>query len=1187
MIKFFRRFILLLIVLLPVHLRLAAQNATAEVNGTITDPSGAVVPNATITLTNTDTKISSTRKSSGSGGFIFVNVQPGTYTLTVAAPNFKQTALAPFNLSVNQTFEQNVKLQIGGGSETVEVSATAAELLQRSSSELGTVIEQEVIQDMPLNGRNFTELLTLTPGATPVSTAQGSGVGTQDAGMSGIPGSNLVKPALHGQQNRSTLYYLDGVTNTDLRGPVYGVLPMLDATSQFKLQSHNEKVEFGGVVGGIVNMISRPGTNTIHGSAFFQVRNNNFDARDSFLDIANSGPAPFSQYQFGGTVFFPVFRDRTFLALAYEGWRYSQPTQKFAYVPTAAELSGDFSNDILAYKIYNPYSTTTVGGNTIRAQFMCDASGAPIVPNANGTQTGGTPCLKIPQQLIDPVLSQVDSKFLRAPNFNGAAYGRPNFNYQEDRPRTDNNNEMQVRLDHKISGRDNLWLRFTNMYVLDVNPVVGTIETSPSNYHAYDWGVGFTRLISQHMVFDAQAGILLKPYVFNSATIDNAVSTFQSLGIADAATWGGFYLNALGNQYTNVGVIGSYGDSLRKNPTWSASTDLTFLAGKHNMKIGLQFTNVQRVQVNTQQSFSFSTNATYFPSNSSSVCPTKNCTTTTGNILATQLLGLPSSYAGQLPAYSEDDFSFKFWAGYIQDEWRALPKLTVEFGLRYDNLPVPQNLNGRTTAQLDLYKQTYTIGDSRANIPDCTSVQQNPCIPGGLANVPYNDHILFTGFHKSFLAPKATELEPRVGFAYSLREDLVLRGGYGLFFDALPARSQYAQNQLEAAYWPWATGFSGNANAVGAPLVPFSSLEGHFAQPQTSATPWSNGGYYDEPNYRPAYSNQWNLELQQQIGRYTSLSIAYVGSSNGNNAYTGYGNAAPFALPGLTRAQVDAYRPIPWMVSNLHWETSGGRSNYNALETRIMRQASRDLRMIVSYTWGKSLDDSSGYFGVENGPGGGSAVQNFYDPRSNRSVSSYDIPHFVSFAALYELPAGKGKRFFNHGVASAVLGGWQANNILQFRSGQPFNLVVNGDPANIEGSLNSISGYARPNLNPGYQQRPYVGLAKEWFDPGAFSIPTGSFGNYGRNVMRAPRVWYDDLSMQKRIPIHDRVEAEVRVHAYNVFNIQNIGYPGQNSSSEITIVSNDPTANATAGVGQINNLAYNPRQLSFELRVQF
>ena len=187
---------------------------------------------------------------------------------------------------------------------------------------------------------------------------------------------------------------------------------------------------------------------------------------------------------------------------------------------------------------------------------------------------------------------------------------------------------------------------------------------------------------------------------------------------------------------------------------------------------------------------------------------------------------------------------------------------------------------------------------------------------------------------------------------------------------------------------------------------------------------------------------------------------------------------------------------------------------------------------------------------------------------------------------LYTLPVGHGKSYFNHGALAYLLGDWQANNLLQFRSGQPFNLVVNGDPANIEGSLNTLSGYARPSLRPGYQKTPYQHRANAWFDPDAFILPTG-FGDYPRNAMRGAPVWFDDLSMFKKVPIHDRLEAEIRVEAFNVFNIQNIGPPGQGSSSEITITSSTPGLNAKTGVGNVSALAVNPRQLAFTARVTF
>jgi hypothetical protein len=1181
MMQRFKLYGLILVAVTSWSLRAVAQNASAEVNGTVADPNGAIIQGAVVVLTNQETQIVAKRLTNSTGEFIFIDVQPGQYLLTVSARGFKTASLEPFSLSVNQTFEQAIKLEVGSTTETVEVNSTSAELLQRSSSELGTVIQEDVVQDMPLNGRNFTELLTLTPGATPVSTAQGSGVSTQDAGMSAVPGSTLAKPAMHGQQNRSTLYYLDGVTNTDLRGPVYGVLPMLDATSQFKVQAHNEKVEFGGVVGGVVNMVSRSGTNIFHGSAFEFVRNNYFDARDPFKDVTNSGPAPFHQNQFGATIGGPIWRDHTFFFGSYEGWRYSKPTQAFTYVPTQAELSGDFTNTITpTFLIYNPYSTTSPSsGKYNRAQFTCDSAGRPIIPNTNGTQTGGTPCMKIPSQLFDPTISKLLSTFLLPPNYNGAIIpGQTGTNFEENRPNIDNNNEFQVKVDHRISSRDSIWIRFTNMYVFDNNPVTGTIEYAPSNYHAYDWGVGYVRVLSPHIIYDAQAGLLLKPYDFNTNTVPTGAQAITALGVPGADQWGGLF-TALASPYltSNIGVSG---DAIRKNPTWSASTDLSFLLGKHNAKVGLQFTNVQRVQENTYQQFSFNTTVTENP----------NAGATSGNILASAMLGLPSGYNGFLPSYGEDNFSLQMWSGFIQDEWRALPRLTVEIGLRYDFLTVPKILNGRPSGILDLTKQTYTIG--AASIPDCKNAQQNPCIPGGgFASVPHNTNILYAGSNKSFLAPTSSLFEPRIGLAYSIHDDLVIRGGVGLFFDALPARSQYAQNQLDAGYWPWATGFTGNANSVGVPstITHFNQLVGNFTSPVTPSSPWGIGGYYNSPNFKPGYSYQWNLELQQQFGKYTSLSVAYVGSTNGNADYTGYANAAPFASPsGTSRTTVDNYRAIPWMISSLHWGAPIGRSNYNALETRIMRQATRGLRMILSYTWGKSIDDTSGYFGAENGIGGGAAVQNYWDPRSNRSVSSYDIPHFVSAATLWELPVGHGKTYLNHGWEAYVLGDWQANGLLQARSGQVYNLDVTGDIANIEGSLNSISGYGRPNLigNPIPQHQ----STAEWFNPAAFNIPCTaatsttpaipcSFGSFSRNVLRGGRVWGTDFSMFKLIPIHERYNMQLRFEAFNVFNVQSLAPPGQGNSNQVQI--------GIAGAGGISAVALNPRQLQFGARVTF
>jgi hypothetical protein len=1148
---------------------LYGQSSTGEVNGTVTDPGSATLAGAVVTLINLDTQIVRSTRTNGKGDYTFINLPPGHYSLKFSSSGFRDVSVPDFTIAVDQTFTQAVKLQVGGATETVTVSGESAELLQRSSAELGTVIEERVVHDLPLNGRNFTELLTLTPGVTEVSTAQGSGVGTQDAGISAIPNSAFAKPSLHGQQNRSTLYYLDGVTNTDLRGPVYGVLPMIDAMEQFKVQSH-DKAEAGGVVGGVVNIASKSGTNKWHGSAFEFLRNNFFDARDPFKDVSNSGPAPFHQNEFGATLGGPILHDRTFFFASYEGWRYSNPSQNFTTVPTAAELTGDFTNSVNPNLIYNPYSTVPSGTKFVRSRFMCDASGNPIVPNANGTQTGGTACQKVPSQLFSTFMSGLLTKFIRAPNY---SYPGSTINYSEDRPNTDNANSYQIKVDHHLSAKSNIWARFTNMYVKDYQSVTGTIEQAPSLYHAYDWGAGYTRLLTSRLVLDGEVGILLKPYVFNSATVPDAIATIQGLGIADAAAWGGLYTQLAAPYFTSS--LGSQGDSIRKNPTWTASSNLSWLIGSHNAKIGIMYTNVQRVQQNLSQQFSYGVGPTQYPNTTSTI------TSVGGNILASSLLGLPSSYSAKLPKYDQDDFSLGMWSGFIEDEWKLSSRLTMTYGLRYDYLTVPKTLDGRISDQLDLFGQQLTIGE--ASIPDCANVNQNPCFPGaGFAAVPHNDHINFAGFHKSFLAPKSSQFQPRLGLAYQFRPTLVIRAAYGLYWDALPARSQYAQNQLEAAYWPWATGFTGNANTIGGAIQPLSSIEGHFPNPVTSASPWTIGGYYDDPHFKPAYSNQWNLELQQQIGARSMFSIAYVGSSDGNLDYTGNANAARVASPiGTARSAEDQYRAIPWMVSNLHWGSSSGRSNYNALETRFMGQPSLGLRTILSFTWGKSLDDSSGYFAAENGIGGGSAVQNYFDPRSNRSVSSYNIKETVSFATVWDIPTGRGKAHFNHGIGAALMGNWQTNNVLRARTGQPFNLTTNGgDVANIEGSINTLSGYSRPDLAPGVNIYPDHKTVGQWFNPAAFTIPAGHFGNFSRNVMTGGPVWGDDLSMFKKIPFGERFQAQFRFEAFNVFNVQSLSPPGAGSSNEVNI-------GLTSGVGAISKVALNPRQLQFGIRLLF
>src|SRR5215831_150390 len=310
-----------------------AQSSTGEVNGTVNDPNGAALPGASVKLINESTKIETEATTTSGGYFTFVNVKPGTYVLEIEARGFKKAQTPPFAVGVSEAVTRNISLTVGQVTELVEVS-TNSEIVQSSSSELGTVITEKIVEDLPLNGRNFTQLLTLTPGVTPVSTSQNRSIGGVEGNV-GIPNSGFADPSFHGQQNRSKLYFFDGIINTNVRGPNYIVIPNVDLIQEFKVVGHDAKADYGGATGGIVNMVSKSGGNSFHGSAFEYVRNDTFDARSSF-DVCTTArcgtatgvpkkPLPFRQNQFGAVVSGPVIKNRTFFSFSYDGWRYSQP----------------------------------------------------------------------------------------------------------------------------------------------------------------------------------------------------------------------------------------------------------------------------------------------------------------------------------------------------------------------------------------------------------------------------------------------------------------------------------------------------------------------------------------------------------------------------------------------------------------------------------------------------------------------------------------------------------------------------------------------------------------------------------------------------------------------------------------------------------------------------------------------
>jgi hypothetical protein len=1176
-----------------------AQTSTGEVNGTVTDAQGGAVPKATVKLTSETTRIETVRTTNESGAFVFVNVQPGTYVLHVTQPGFKEANISAFTVGVSQAVTLNVKLDVGAVAETVEVTG-AAPLIQTTTTELGTVIPRKVVNDLPLNGRNFTQLLTLTPGVTPVSTSQNRTVGCCEGNV-GIPGSGFSDPSFHGQQNRSKLYFFDGIINTNIRGPTYIVIPNIDLIQEFMVVGHDAKAEFGGATGGVVNMVSRSGGNSIHGSAFEYVRNNFFDARDTFKDAKRTGPAAFRQNQFGAVITGPVIKNKTFFSGGYDGWRYSQPTQALSYVPTAAEISGDFTNFavVQGHNLYNPYSTRASGSGFVRDPFRCDGSGNPLPVDAQKRQdqSAGTPCNKLPAALIYAPMQQFFQQYAGTANY--AAAGDLTHNFIQSRGTTNNSNSFQARIDHRLNDKDSLFFRYTEQRVTSFTPI-GEVGSTAGGSQGRNYGGGWIHIFNPSVIMDVRAGYAGRPGVDASQQNQHSagLEPLKKFGFTDIDKYNGMLVNLATTEWTNGGnnSFGIRGDAPRENPNWSISPNLTWIRGNHNVRAGFWFIDAKRIQENTFQTYTFADDQTGDPTKAAG---------TTGLSLASALLGFPTNFQGQLPVLGGGPVKFKYaaWAAYVQDEWRLRPGLTVSLGLRYDALTQPKTLDGRLWNALDIPNQRWIIGAS-AMPPLCSVAKASPCIPDAFQSDPHFGNVVLAG--KSFFAPAPVRDNwgPRVGVAWRLTNNTVLRAGYGLYWDAVPARSQYAQNDLELAVWPAATAFSGNVNTTGdfanggQKLI--TDIQGHFPTPLPPTNPWTpTNTFGDDPRIKDPYSQQWQFEIQRELTTSTMFSVAYAGSSNGRLPYTGLANAARQASPnGTPAAQIDALRAMPWLNANITYTQSIGYSRYNALEAKFERRFSRGLHSLISYTWGKSTDISSGYFNVENGPGGGSTVQNYYDQSTARGVSGYDVTQFLSWATLYEFPAGRGKRWLTSGPASWVLGNWQLNYILQARSGQPYNLTVNGDVANLRGSAPNIGNYARPNIianpfqagpvaaNPdpgcrttlsqGGKAADIVGNSATWFNPCAFAVPSASFGNLGRNAFRGPAVFNMDVSLFKSIPLKESYSLQLRFEAFNALNVQNWDVP-----SGTTI--------GAGNAGQITALAAGttPRQLQFGLRFEF
>jgi len=1096
-----------------------AQVSTASVNGVVQDPAGAIIPSATVTLANVATGVERQVATNEAGAYAFLNVLPGDYTLSATAKGFRTVKVAKFTLVVNQTARFDMTLQIGEVQSSVTVEAVGM-AVQAATAELGAAVTQKNVVELPLNGRNFTQLLWMAPGAAPVSSGQGKG-----GGYAG-PIGTFVQPSVNGQINRSNLYLLDGILNQESFMATYAVPPILDSVQEFKVQSHNDQAEFGQILGGTVNVVTKSGTNELHGSLWEFIRNDAFDARNFFL----AKVTPFKQHQFGVQVGGPVSipkiysgKNRTFFSAGYEGYRYRSPVSTLYRIPTAANLTGDFSDE--TRQLYDPY-TTRIDPANANAYIRTPFSGN-----------------KIPASMLDNnILNYVKATVPSTPISTGVA----NRNMMDPTPLIWGQDAYNGKIDHNIGQNNFFWFRVSgSLQNRDSSSGRQTIYQNAS-WRTRNIGVSYVHTFGPSGVLQVQFGSvrLIYPTVRNFTTLPDG--WFKQNGFSDNIAGQFIGDHRVDPSFTVTDWFSGGGYYQYNRPTDNKQYKVNFskIHGSHIFKMGFDLASTDNELTIETGSATFQTVQTASPQSSGN----------TGSAMASFLLGLPDSSGRR------NTQETMRWGGvmgmYFQDQWKVTSNLTVNYGLRFDHNFIPPmgrpEDNNIYTGVVNFHTGDYIL---QAAPPSCDVAKTAPCIPGG--TLP--EHVKLAPDGKILSSP-GNNFGPRLGLAYKLGPKTALRVGSGIVFDNWSGVQQAARNF--AGMWPM-LGFITPVNINPINSTPLMKVENPLPSAVIpAANPFTVTGYFLDPEWKNAYSMQWNFGLQHQATNSTLLSLYYVGSGTRRLDVGGLYNVATTPGPG-TAEQVKTRYPYPYIAPS-NWTRSWGSSNYNSLQFMADGRGAKGVTYRVSYTWAKSLDyGASGFFGAED-----YSVQNPYNIKADKSVSGFDVTHVLTTSWVYELPFGKGKAVQTGSSAlDYIVGGWQLNGIAVFRSGQPYNLTVAGDLANT-----GNSNYLRPNVVGDWSVGTRTPSA--WFNKAAFAAPASyTFGNMGRNVLRSD--WYRtfDLSVFRRFPIKERAKLELRGEAFNAFNTPIFAAP--------------TVALTSSSFGQVTSMSNSPRQLQLSMKLIF
>jgi hypothetical protein len=1168
-----------------------AQSSTAGVNGVVTDSTGAVVAKAKVALKNVDTNVERDTVSNSTGDYFFGNVPPARYTLIFSAPSFQTVTIAPFRVGVAQVVTLNAALRAGSVQQSVTVTATATEV-ESSTAQLGAVIGEQAVNDLPLDGRNFTQLLDLTPGVTPISTGQNSS-GSNTALVST---STYSFPSINGAYNRSTLYLVDGMNDNQAWYNTYAVPPIVDTIQEFKINSHSD-AQYGGVIGGVVNIATKSGTNGFHGSAWEYVRSSTFDAHP-FISAPPSYHLNTFGGQMGGPVLLPKYngRDKSFFEVGFEGTRYSKAGSTNILIPTAAQL-GESTFGGVQDQQYADFSSTSTGvkGNCVAGATSTGAcqlydptvgndAAVPYRPAYVGNQVPVAEFNKDALAFINAVFGKNGPVVI-------PGVSQYQYNYQITSPTRQTTYNYEGRIDQHLGTRDFIFFRYAGFEEDNTSPstlpTLFSTLTIPSQQYGVSWNHVFSPTLNMQVQYDT------------SHVEDDTATTFTnhnmwqlygcSADMCNSFVGGAAVLVSQGiTGGFSGGEVNSPSSNLSSVHEWSGS--ILKVLGNHQIEGGGGWDEDNYTAELRQGAVNFTGASTAdFNGNPKSTVPNSQATTQAGFGLLDFLLDYPNNENKRNVLLTERPGGVG--SIYLQDSWKMTPRLTVNYGIRYDRSVIPAfGTNASIGYQGSIETGDFDFTDGNyivQKLPPLCSVRGHaPCLPS--ATLP--DHVVVATGEKIMHGSKMN-FGPRFGFAYRVNNGMSIRGGIGISWDNWSALIQMPQNYQGS--WPDTGTLQINNTNEPTPNGIYTSAQDPFAQNGgnlPAATPFtsSNVNYMVSPYWKNPYSEQFNFGIEKQLLTETILSVNYVGSATHRMDVGGYyntgtpcGNPCGYKSFSARQAANATGQPFPYAPPEKSWDHAGANGSYNSLQAAFKRSFSSGISYMVSYTWSKTLDEGGdGFFGVEGG-----VPEDPYNPRASRGPASFNVPQMLAANFVYELPFGVGRQFSTGShLGDYLIGNWQINGILTSRSGQDFTVGASGDIAETgnSGSYEHSNQVGDPYqsgpiaANPGCTPPPGGTRTRtQWFNPCAFQTPVaGTLGTLGRNTMIGPRFWDFDGSVSREFPIHDTLAFHLQVQAFNAFNHPVLGNPGT-------------TVNASTGFGVINSTASTQRILQFSGKISF